>query len=238
MYGWRARIGVVHPSRGESYIYQFYKIVPDGITLVPTIIGLFNLTKEELSAAYLKYKDAARELAQLSVDTIVFAGSPLFQLKGFGSDLEMIEEVEKETGIPTITSVTAEVEAMRFLKMKKLVVATPFTDEVNKRSASWYQKAGFEVLKIKGMGIEKNSDIALLPFYASYQLAMKTFLETPGADGIYIACPRWGTIDTIEKLEQDSGVPVVTSIQATIWLALKKANVKERIHGYGRLMQG
>jgi len=237
MYGWRARIGVVFPSRGDTYIYQFYKVVPDGILLVPSIIGLFNLTKEELSASYLKFKDGARELAQVGVNAIALTGSPLFQLKGLGSDLEMIEEVEKETGIPTLTSVTAEVEALRFLKIKKLVIATPFKEEVNQRSAAWFRNAGFEVLNIRGMGIEKNSEIGSLPFYASYQIAKETFLDTPGAEGVYIACPRWGTVESIEVLEQDLGVPVVTSIQATIWMALKKANIHERIQGYGRLLR-
>jgi maleate isomerase len=237
MYGWRARIGKVEPSRGDTFVYEFYQMVPKGVIYVGSIIGISQLTKEELNAAYLKYRAAASDLAQVGVDVIVFGGSPLFQLKGFGSDLEMIQEVEKETGIPTLTSVTAEVEAMRFLKMKKIVIATPFKDEVNQRSASWYQKAGFEVLKIKGLGIQKNSEIAQLPFYAPYQLAKEIFLENPGADGIYIACPRWGTIEIIEKLEQDLGVPVVTSSQATIWMALRKANVRESIQGYGRLMR-
>lgn len=238
MYGWRARIGKVIASRGDTFIYEFYQMVPKGVVLVPHIIGLFNLTKEELGTAYLKYKTAARDLAQVGVDVIALGGSPIFQLKGFGSDLEMIQDVERETGIPTLTNVTAEVEAMRSLKMKKIVIATPFREEMNQRSASWYQKAGFEVLKIKGMGIEKNSDIARLPFYAPYQLARETFLQTPGADGIYIACPRWATIDVIEKLEQDMGVPVVTSSQATIWMALRKSNIRESIHGYGLLMRG
>ena len=237
MYGWRARIGKVIPSRGDTFIYEFYQIVPKGVVLVPSIIGLSNLTKDELGAAILKYKTAARELAQIGVDTLMLAGSPVFQLQGFGSDLEMIREVEKETGIPTSATVTAEVEAMRFLNMKKMVIANPFKEEVNERSAAWYRKAGFEVLKIKGLGIEKNSEIARLPFYASYQLARETFLETPGAEGIYIACPRWGTIDVIEKLEQDLGVPVVTCSQATIWMALRKAHVHEQINGYGRLMR-
>jgi len=237
MYGWRARIGIVFPSRGDSFIYEFYQIVPKGVVLVPSIIGLFNLTKEELSAAMLEYRTAALDLAKVGVNAIALTGSPLFQLQGFGSDLEMIREVEKETGIPTLTSVTAEVEAMRYLKMNKLVIATPFRDEVNERNAAWYRKAGFEVLKIKGLGIEKNSEIARLPFYAPYQLARETFLETPGAEGIYIACPRWGTVEIIEKLEQDLGVPVVTSSQATIWMALWKANVREPIQGYGRLMR-
>ena len=237
MYGWRARIGIVFPSRGDSFIYEFYQIVPKGVVLVPSIIGLFNLTKEELSAAILEYRTAALDLAKVGVNAIALTGSPLFQLQGFGSDLEMIREVEKETGIPTLTSVTAEVEAMRYLKMNKLVIATPFRDEVNERNAAWYRKAGFEVLKIKGLGIEKNSEIARLPFYAPYQLARETFLETPGAEGIYIACPRWGTVEIIEKLEQDLGIPVVTSSQATIWMALRKANVREPIQGYGRLMR-
>ncbi len=238
MYGWRARIGKVIASRGDSYIYEFYQMVPKGVVLVPHIVGVFNLTKEELGAAYLKYKSAALELAQVGVDTIVLGGSPVFQLKGFGSDREMIAEIEKETGIATLTNVTAEVEAMRFLKMKRIVIATPFREEMNQRSSSWFQKAGFEVLNIKGMGIEKNSDIARLPFYAPYQLAREAFLQTPGADGIYIACPRWATIEVIEKLEQDMGVPVVTSTQATIWMALRKSHIQENILGYGSLLRG
>ena len=237
MYGWRGRIGFVLPSRGDSFIYEFYQVVPKGVVFVPAIIGLFHLVKEELSAAILKYRAAARELAQVGVDALVLSGSPLFQLQGYGSDLKMIEEVEKETGIPTLTSVTAEVEAMRFLKMKKLVIATPFTEEVNERNAAWYRQAGFEVLKIKGLGIEKNSEIARQPFYASYQLAREVFLAAPGADGIYIACPRWGTIEIIEKLEQDLGVPVTSSSQATFWMALRKARVHEPIQGYGKLLK-
>jgi maleate isomerase len=235
MYGWRARIGMVFPSRGDSFIYEFYKVVPEGVVLVPAIVGLFNLTKQELGAAILQYRAAARDLAQVGVSTIALTGSPVFQLQGFGSDAEMIREVEKETGIPTLTSVTAEVEALRFLNAKRIVIATPFREEVDERSAAWYRKAGFEVLRIKGLGIEKNSEIARLPAYAPYQLARETFLQTPGADGIYIACPRWGTIGIIEKLEQDLGVPVVSSSQATLWMALRKAHVHERISGYGRL---
>ena len=238
MYGWRARIGMVFPSRGDTFMYEFYQIVPKGVVLVPHIIGLYNLTKEEFTAAYLKYRDGARDLAEVGVDVIALSGAPLFQLKGFGSDLEMIGEVEKETGISTITSTTADMEAMHFLNMKKLAIVSPYVDEVNERNASWYRQAGFDVLNVKGLGIQKNSDIARLPFYAPYQLARETVLETPGLDGIFIDCARWASIEVIEKLEQDLGVPVVSSNQAMIWFALRKANVRENISGYGKLLRG
>ena len=238
MYGWRARIGKVSPSRGDSFVYEFYHMVPKGIVLVMHIVGLDNLTTEEFNAAYLQYMDAARALARVGVDVICLGGAPLFQLKGLGSDLEMIQEVEKQTGIPALTSATAVKEAMLFLKMKKLAIVSPYTDEVNQRNALWYQNLGFDVLKIKGVGITNNSQISRLPFYVPYQLARETFLETPGVDGIFIDCARWATMEVIEKLEQDLGVPVVASTQAMIWSALRKANVRENVQGYGRLMQG
>lgn len=238
MYGWRARIGKVTPSRGDSFMYEFYQLVPKGVVLVSHIVGLSHLTKKEFTAAYLKYLDGARELAQVGVDVITLGGAPLFQLQGFGSEAAMIQEVEKETGIPTITSVTAVMEAMHFLKMKKLAIVTPYVDEVNQRNASWYRQAGFEVLNIKGVGIQKNSEIARLPFYTPYRLARETFLETPDIDGIFLDCARWPTIEVIERLEQDMGVPVISSTQAQIWLALRKAHVRESIPGYGALMRG
>lgn len=30
MYGWRARIGHVAPSRGDTLLYEFYKMFPEG----------------------------------------------------------------------------------------------------------------------------------------------------------------------------------------------------------------
>ncbi len=238
MYGWRARIGKVSPSRGDTFMYEFYQMVPKGVVLVTHIVGLSNLTKDEFSAAYLKYKDGARDLAKVGVDVLVLGGAPLFQLQGVGSDAAMMAEVEKETGVPTIAGVAADVAAMRFLKMKKLAIVSPYVDEVNERNAAWYREEGFEVLKVKGAGLQKNSDIARLPFYTPYQLAREAFLEEPQVDGIFLDCARWPTLEVIETLEQDLGVPVISSSQAMIWGALRKAHVGESIPGFGSLMRG
>jgi len=175
-------------------------------------------------------------LAQIGVDVISLGGSPLFQHKGFGSDREIMKEIEEETGIPTITGLTAEVEALRHLHMRRIVIATPFPEEVNIRTADWFTKTGFEVLAIRGLGIDRPAEMAKLPFYVPYRLARELFLKTRGADGIFLACPRWPTIEIIEKLEMDLGVPVVTASQAATWYALRKASVKEPIFGYGRLL--
>ncbi len=43
------------------------------------------------------------------------------------------------------------------------------------------------------------------------------------------------SVGAIQPLEQDLGVPVVTSMQAMAWAGLKLAGVKAEITGCGRL---
>ena len=237
MYGWRGRIGVVLPSRGDTFTYEFYKIVPEGVVLVTSCLHIYQLTKDQLQEAAKKYDQGAADLAEVGVDIIVLAGSPLFHLMGPGSDREIIEKVQKMTGTKTTTGVTSEVNALECLNIRKLVVATPWKDELNQRCKTFLEAHNFTVLNIQGLGIQKNSEIAKVPLYAPYKLAKEIFLEHPNADGIYIACPRWGTIGIIDTLEQDLKVPVITNSQATCWNALRGLNIGEPIRGYGTLLE-
>jgi maleate cis-trans isomerase len=58
----------------------------------------------------------------------------------------------------------------------------------------------------------------------------------PEADGVFISCTGLDAMDIIEPLEQDLGKPVVTSNQASYWLAFKMARMGEPIYGYGKLL--
>jgi maleate isomerase len=58
----------------------------------------------------------------------------------------------------------------------------------------------------------------------------------PQADAIYIACPRWPTVDIIAALEADTGKPVVAAAAAMVWGALRALKIMDCQSGYGRLM--
>ena len=42
--------------------------------------------------------------------------------------------------------------------------------------------------------------------------------------------------DVVERIEAESGKPVITSTQATLWKLLRVAGVADRIKGYGQLL--
>lgn len=60
---------------------------------------------------------------------------------------------------------------------------------------------------------------------------------TPGADGIFIPCTAFRSIDVIEKIEKETGVPVITSNQVSLWECLRIIGNDELIDGYGKLLK-
>jgi maleate cis-trans isomerase len=236
MYGWRARIGHVAPSRGDVLVYEFYRMLPAGFMLLNTTGTIRQLVDTDFDKQLQRIEEATVDLAENNCDAIVIGGSPLFTKLGYGSDIEIGTRLSAKTGIPVAAGITGEVEALRTLGIKKLVVATPHEDELNQRMKKFLGQSGFEVLKIEGYGIRKNSQIADLPEHAAYKIAKRLYEQAPEADGVFVPCPRWPTIGDVALLESEIGKPVVTSCQSYIWHALKMAHIKETITGYGRLM--
>ena len=84
----------------------------------------------------------------------------------------------------------------------------------------------------QGLGIH-GLDINLVPLDKVYRLARQ--VDRSEADGIYVACTSFRTLEIIGALEQDVGKPVVSANQATMWEALRLAGVKACRPGLGRL---
>jgi maleate cis-trans isomerase len=45
------------------------------------------------------------------------------------------------------------------------------------------------------------------------------------------------TVGMLERLERDLGKPAITSMQASLWHALRLAGLRQRITGFGRLLR-
>ena len=236
MYGWRARIGHVAPSRGDTLVYEFYKIFSEGFMILNTTGTVRQLVDGDFEKQLERIEEAVQDLVENHCDSIIFSGSPLFTRLPFGSDRELGKKLSAKFGIPVAAGLTAEVEALKAMNCKKLVVGTPYPEELNDRLKRHLESSGFEVLQIAGYGVRKNADLTDLPVHASYKIAKRLYAKGRDADGVFIACPRWPTLPDVEVLEQEIKKPVVTSSLACIWYAMKLIDVKENVKGFGRLM--
>lgn len=235
-YGWRARIGHISPGIWTN-CQEWDRILPDGVMTVVTCLGVHRLIKEDFEAAWNSVDIAAKEIATFGVNVILLGGSPVISFKGPGTDEVAIKRITELTGIPSCTSITAAVKALRKLGVKKLAIATPYKDERNRERKTFLEHLGFEVQSIKGLQLERRVEISKLSPDTAYQLGREALLAAGNAEAIYFSCSLWSTVQAIDKLEKDFGVPVVTNTQAQIWWALRTLHINEPIHGYGRLLE-
>src|SRR5690348_6588939 len=82
-YGRRARIGYTSPPlTTEVFPYEFYKIVPDGVTLVITTLAIVERSAAEVDQSYEVSMQAARAMAAAGVDIVVLGGVPINLARG------------------------------------------------------------------------------------------------------------------------------------------------------------
>jgi maleate isomerase len=66
-------------------------------------------------------------------------------------------------------------------------------------------------------------------------LAKKTYTED--ADVHFISCAGWRTLPIIDILEKDIGRPVISSVQAVMWHAMKLAKINVTLENKGTLLK-
>jgi maleate isomerase len=126
------------------------------------------------------------------------------------------------------------IRALKSLNARRIVVATPYLDEVNQREVDYLERAGFEVVSLCGLNLEKDSDmVRVAPDYIA-EFALRQ--DHSDADAIFISCGALRTLDVIAEIEAKAGKPAICSNQAMIWDCLRLAGIEDRFEGYGRLL--
>ena len=237
MYGYRARIGYTSPpATTEVFPYEFYKIVPDGVTLVINTLPLVDRTGDEVDRAYDVSLDAAHAMARAGVDLFVFGGLPINASRGFANAAEMAKATEQEIGVPVITSLSAQQDAFAAVGAGRVATVQPYEDSHIPRFEGYVRELGAEptgTVSVNAAFIElgKVDEEKIL------SLGQRVLRDHPGSDTLYIPCPHFATAGVIDPLETEFGVTVVTALQAIVWRALRKGGVTDRIEGFGRLLR-
>jgi len=109
IYGHRARIGYTCPPlSAEVFPYEFYKLVPAGVTLVITTLMVIERSESEVDAAYELSMRAARELAAAGVDLVFLGGVPVNLSRGDENAQVMLHTLAAELGVKVSSSVAAQ----------------------------------------------------------------------------------------------------------------------------------
>lgn len=237
MYGWRARIAFLAPSRGETLVYEFYRLRPEGVFIMNTTGTVRALRDQDLEKQLQALEAAARDVVPEEPDLIVAGGSPLVTMQGYGSEERIARRLTEACGVPCVMGIQLEVEALHAVGSYRPVLASPYPAALDERIARYLTEAGFEVQGTHGLGIVENAALGKLPPHAALRIGRQAAAAAPNADAIFLPCARWPTLDAVVQLEQDLGLPVVSSTVAMLHGAFARLNVRDRFEPWGSLLR-
>jgi maleate isomerase len=237
IYGSRARIGYTSPPlTTEVFPYEFYQIVPDGVTLVVTSLAIVVRSKDEVDQSYDISMRAAREMAAAGCDIVVLGGVPINLSRGTANAGQIIRDLEAELKVKVSTSTSAQGAAAKALGCKKVVVCQPYELTETDRIASYATHFGCEVLGATGWGSAFNQ-IGRIPRHAAIEMGRAMMKKHSDADSILFPSPHWPTAGALDVLEREFNVSCMSAHQAIVWDALRRCGINDRIDGFGRLFR-
>lgn len=236
-FGWKARIGLVTPSRGWTPEYEWPRLLPRGVCYFVTRIPLKATTPEELEKMGEYAIGAAELLRSAEVDVLSYGCTVESICKGIDYDRELTKTLSKAANAPAKTMTGGVIDALNAFGTKKLAVVTPYIEEINRLEAEFMEGLGFEVVYEKGLGISDTIELARVPLSTVRDMVMEAHRTAPDADVIFISCGNLRTIEIIPELEAATGKPVTSSNQALVWASLRLAGIDEPVLGYGSLLE-
>ena len=231
---WRAKLGFVVLAMEQTVEDDAFRLTPPGVGIHFSRIPMSNdATVETLkSMAPGITESASLLLPEDRLDVVSYTCNSGTMVIGEPGVMDALLQGKPEAKPTTV--MTSVIRGLRAVDARRIVVATPYLDEVNAHVLQFLTERGFEVLELQGMNIRENTAIDCVEpeFIREYARS----LDRPEADAVFVCCGALRALDIAGTLEQDVGKPVVVSNQAMMWDCLRLAGIEDAIPGYGRLM--
>lgn len=204
------------PSSNTAMEADFSRELPRGWTLHTARMYMEDTTAEGESRMLDEFAlPAARDLGTARPHVVVFGCTSAGALRGNDYDAALCASITDITGVPTVSTIDSVRLAIRRAAARHVGVVTPYVTELNEPIAASLQADGVEVVRIAGLGITENFEIARVAPERIVEFATEV-LAGLSLDLAFVSCTNFRAMEAIADLGARLELPVVTSNQAVL----------------------
>lgn len=237
------RIGILVPPGNWTIEAEIPRYLPPGVAVNFNRLSRTNETnqgegrkvvsKDNLNIMADSLGRAAIDMAEASPDVIVYCCTSGSFVNGSGRQNELAEKITRLTGLPGVTTSAALLEGLEAVGASRIFLVTPYPDDINALEVQFLEHYGFEVVHADSLRCPNDDFIRKATSEQVAELILSQPESIARADAIFISCTNLRAMDQIERLERETGLPVLSSNQVSLWAALRSVGVAGT--GPGRL---
>ena len=203
------------------------------IDLYSNRIKSYNpLTNETLKKMAEDITDVTKEiLPEQKLDCVAYGCTSGTIAAGYKSIYEKVNLAKPNTKVTT--PITSAINALKKLKINKISIFTPYTDEINQSVIKYFEEENIEISNLSYFDIASDIDIGRVDPNYLYDVLTKQDLSK--SDTLFVSCTALPVLSLINHLEKKLGKLVLSSNQTLIWDTLNQIDYKNKIEGFGEL---
>jgi len=228
-----ARVGLIIPSSNRMVEQEMVHAFPAGMQPHVTRLRMTGASQVPLDALLPRVEEAARALADARCDVVAFHCTANSTQEGPGGEERLLAAVARGGAPHATTTATAIRRALDALGARRLVLVTPYSQEVTDHEAGFFTAAGYQVLRAVGHALAGSDAYCAAPATDWRDRVLDA--ARPDADAYLVSCANISVLKVIDELEARLDRPIVTSNQAVIWDAVSTLGWSGGNGGLGRL---
>jgi len=213
--GSKATLGLVVLQADETLEQDFRYLFPDRdiAIYVSRIPSGDELSTDSIAAMEAELPRGARLLPRAArFDAVAYGCTSGTTLIGAEAVARMLRQ-GVET--PVVTDpLTAALAALKALGVQRLGLVTPYVESIAAPVSDAFVSAGFAVGEVLTFGEEVEARVARI---APESIKAAARAAAKGADAVFLSCTNLRTLDSIDALEAELGIPVLSSNQVLAW---------------------
>ncbi|MEO0381270.1 MAG: Asp/Glu racemase [Pseudomonadota bacterium] len=236
----RARIGILVPFTNANLEPDFAMMCPNGVSLHVARMGGYDEDEvpdetqmQGLGAADLD--DPLYLLSGIKPDVVIYGCTSATLTHGPSFDRALAARIATDSGARTVTAAGALVNGLAALGVMQVGFASPYVSKINDMAIEFIANMGVEtVARAEVEATLGNHEQGALTPDDVMELGRRA--DHPQAEAIVLSCTEMRSLETIQRLEDALGKPVISSNQAMMFEALGALGIDDPIHGFGQLL--
>ena len=228
------RIGLITLASDFRIEKDFNDIIyGKNIDLYSNRINCYNpLTNETLKKMADDIPEVTKNiLPDQKLDCVAYGCTSGTIAAGYQSIYEKVNLAKPNTKVTT--PITSAINALKTLKINKVSIFTPYTDEINQSVISYFKDEKIEISELSYFDIASDLDIGKVDPQHLFDVLVKQDLSK--SDALFVSCTALPVLSIIDEIEKKLGKIILSSNQTLIWDTLKQVNNQNKVDGYGVL---